>query len=259
MVHSPTSKAVLFAAALTFCVYVTPGFAASEPVLGLPNVQARVKVVESGGGRALLIKSLTIQHDPGIRTRISCRSCSRLISPRPRETHPNADVTRYLDLNWIIRGNRHIEVLVVQPGAIGRYLLLGIKPPLSVHSLGVRASGCLNSARQRINCPAGEESNPLPNPGEKVFEETVGGDTHTWSDYHNGSGEGALIPSGETVTVSCRVEGLVVQDKNPWWYRIASSPWGDRYYASADAFYNNGQKTGSLEGTPFYDPQVPTC
>jgi hypothetical protein len=31
------------------------------------------------------------------------------------------------------------------------------------------------------------------------------------------------------------------------------------YYASADAFYNNGQSTGSLIGAPFLDPTVPNC
>ena len=36
-------------------------------------------------------------------------------------------------------------------------------------------------------------------------------------------------------------------------------PWNDSYYASADAFYNNGQTSGSLNGTPFVDPSVPVC
>jgi len=31
------------------------------------------------------------------------------------------------------------------------------------------------------------------------------------------------------------------------------------YYASADAFYNNGQTSGSLHGTPFVDNNVPNC
>ena len=40
---------------------------------------------------------------------------------------------------------------------------------------------------------------------------------------------------------------------------VANSPWGGAYYASADAFYNNGETTGTLIGTPPYDPAVPEC
>lgn len=43
------------------------------------------------------------------------------------------------------------------------------------------------------------------------------------------------------------------------WYRIASSPWSNQLYVSADAFYNNGQTYGSLIGTPFVDPSVANC
>ena len=61
------------------------------------------------------------------------------------------------------------------------------------------------------------------------------------------------------VAISCRVQGFTVADGNTWWYKIASSPWNGAFYASADAFYNNGSTLGSLQGTPFYDPAVPTC
>jgi hypothetical protein len=61
------------------------------------------------------------------------------------------------------------------------------------------------------------------------------------------------------VQITCRVSGFTVSDGNTWWYEIASSPWNNSYYGSADAFYNNGQTSGSLHGTPFYDPSVPVC
>jgi hypothetical protein len=61
------------------------------------------------------------------------------------------------------------------------------------------------------------------------------------------------------VQIACKVTGFRVEDGNTWWYLIASSPWGNTYYASADAFYNNGQTSGSLIGTPFVDPAVPNC
>ncbi len=90
--------------------------------------------------------------------------------------------------------------------------------------------------------------------------ETTGSVTHTWTDYSDAGGtQGPSISSNATVDVACRIQGFAVADGNTWWYQISSSPWNDTYYASADAFYNNGQTSGSLQGTPFYDPNVPVC
>ncbi len=94
----------------------------------------------------------------------------------------------------------------------------------------------------------------------EAYAETTGGVTNTWSDYADASGtQGPTISGNQTVQVACRTSGFTVADGNSWWYLIASSPWSGSYYASADAFYNNGQTSGSLQGTPFYDPAVPTC
>ena len=83
---------------------------------------------------------------------------------------------------------------------------------------------------------------------------------HTWSDYADAGGsEGPEIPSNETVQIQCKVNGFRVADGDTWWYRVASSPWNNSYYGSADAFYNNGETSGSLLGTPFVDPSVPNC
>jgi hypothetical protein len=88
----------------------------------------------------------------------------------------------------------------------------------------------------------------------------VGGVTHTWTDYGDAGGsEGPSISSFTTVQVACAVQGFRVADGDTWWYRIASAPWDGSYYASADAFYNNGQTSGSLSGTPFVDPAVAGC
>lgn len=100
---------------------------------------------------------------------------------------------------------------------------------------------------------------PSP-PTPVTYRETTGGETNTWSDPSDAGGnEGPQIPANTTVQVVCRLQGLQVQDGNPWWYEIASSPWDGGYYASADAFYNNGSRSGSLARTPFYDPAVPVC
>ena len=98
---------------------------------------------------------------------------------------------------------------------------------------------------------------PLP-PG--TYAETSGSVVHTWTDYSDAGGtEGPSIPSNATVQIQCKVTGFEVADGNIWWYQIASSPWSDAYYASADAFYNNGATSGSLIATPFADPNVPNC
>ena len=98
---------------------------------------------------------------------------------------------------------------------------------------------------------------PVPRP---TFAETAGGVAHTWTNPADAGGsEGPSIASGQTVQIQCWVTGFRVADGNTYWYEVASSPWNDSYYVSADAFYNNGQISGSLVGTPFVDPAVPSC
>lgn len=100
---------------------------------------------------------------------------------------------------------------------------------------------------------------PAPAPAP-TFAETTGSVVHTWTDYSNAGGtEGPEIGSNATVQIECKVTGFAVEDGNTWWYRIASSPWDGVYYGSADAFYNNGETSGSLIGTPYVDPAVPNC
>src|SRR6266568_7394476 len=101
---------------------------------------------------------------------------------------------------------------------------------------------------------------PPPPPPPSTHAETVGGNTNTWTNYTNAGGnQGPTIPAYTTVQVSCRVTGFRVADGDTWWYRVASPGWDNTYYASADAFYNNGQTSGSLHGTPFVDEAVPVC
>lgn len=100
-------------------------------------------------------------------------------------------------------------------------------------------------------------SQPAPTP---TFAETAGGVANTWTNYGNAGGDhGPSIPSNATVAIACKVTGFRVADGNTWWYRIASAPWNNAYYVSADAFYNNGQTSGSLHGTPPVDGNIPDC
>jgi hypothetical protein len=99
-----------------------------------------------------------------------------------------------------------------------------------------------------------------PAPSPPTYAETVGGVAHTWTNPSNAGGyEGPTIGAYWTVQIACKLQGFRVADGNTWWYRIASSPWNSSYYVSADAFYNNGQTSGSLHGTPFVDPAVADC
>jgi hypothetical protein len=107
--------------------------------------------------------------------------------------------------------------------------------------------------------PQGGGGAPPPSP-PPTWSETTGGETHTWTNYTNAGGyEGQTIPSNTTVQIACKLQGFRVEDGNTWWYRIASDPWNGNYYASADAFYNNGQTSGSLHGTPYVDTNVRDC
>jgi surface antigen len=109
--------------------------------------------------------------------------------------------------------------------------------------------------------PSVPPANPPPvTPAITLISETTGGYTHTWSDYLTAGGmAGPIIPPYVSVEIACKVIGFAVENGNRWWYRIASEAWGGTFYASADAFYNNGQTTGSLVGTSYVDPAVPNC
>ena len=103
-------------------------------------------------------------------------------------------------------------------------------------------------------------STVTPPPTPTLYYETTGGVTNTWSDYGDAGGtEGPQIAKNATVQVNCRISGWKAPDGNTWWYQIPASPWNNAYFASADAFYNNGATSGSLVGTPWYDPSVPVC
>lgn len=101
---------------------------------------------------------------------------------------------------------------------------------------------------------------PVPAAPAPTWAETTGGPTNTWTNWTNAGGQqGPTIPAYATVQIACKLPGFRVASGNTWWYRIAQGPWNGQFYASADAFYNNGQTSGSLRGTPFVDPAVADC
>jgi NlpC/P60 family len=124
---------------------------------------------------------------------------------------------------------------------------------------GGGASGGTGGSSTNPTSTTPTSTTPTQSP-ETTFPETTGSVVHTWTDYADAGGsEGPEIPSNDTIRVSCKISGFAVQDGNTWWYRLASSPWNNAYYGSADAFYNNGQTSGTLKGTPFVDANVPSC
>lgn len=126
---------------------------------------------------------------------------------------------------------------------------------------GCLVRGSATGSDQHWVVAGGIKSNVFTDDGAEHTQRT-GPDSvvHTWTDYaHAGGTPGPLIGPSELVMVACRVTGFMVADGNPWWYRISSAPWYSQYYASADAFYNNGQYQGSLKGTPWVDASLPIC
>lgn len=122
-----------------------------------------------------------------------------------------------------------------------------------------------NSASSRTACSAiiskARTASQQPSPlGAPTHVETTGGTVDTWSNYRNAGGcQGPTIAGSQQVQIACKTKGFKVADGNTYWYRITSAPWNSYFYASADAFYNNGQTSGSLISTPFVDPAVPNC
>jgi hypothetical protein len=119
--------------------------------------------------------------------------------------------------------------------------------------------------------PAGTTSTPPSgSPGEgstqsppaaanHVEQETPNHPVNTFTNYHNASGVGPAIAAGQWVEVSCRVYDPTIGSVNPdgYWYRIASAPWSNSYYAPANTFMN-----GDPYGGPYThntDFSVPVC
>jgi transcriptional regulator with XRE-family HTH domain len=92
-----------------------------------------------------------------------------------------------------------------------------------------------------------------------TWTETTGTPAHTWANPVQLTGAGTPLGPRQSVQVLCRVRGYVVEDGDPWWYRLASEPWNSRYYATSDAFYNNGATSGSVDTGVVVDEQVPVC
>jgi Effector-associated domain 5 len=94
----------------------------------------------------------------------------------------------------------------------------------------------------------------------KTWTETPYTESKTFANFVNaGNPLGEELSPGQAVQVSCRVRGFVVKDGDPWWYRLASSPWNGHYYATSDDFYNTPNTSGNPINGVTVDTRVPTC
>ena len=77
----------------------------------------------------------------------------------------------------------------------------------------------------------------------------------------NASGQGTTVPAMSYVEVSCKVKpASTIASAHPdgYWYRIASSPWNNEFYAVANTFWN-GDVPGQTPYTHNTDFNVPDC
>jgi hypothetical protein len=102
---------------------------------------------------------------------------------------------------------------------------------------------------------------PGPAPAPQVWNEQQGSlGANTFTNPYNASGMGPKIPPMAWVAVSCKVHAPQIASANPdgYWYRIASAPWSNAYYAVANTFWN-GDIPGQRPYTHNTDWAVPNC
>ena len=110
--------------------------------------------------------------------------------------------------------------------------------------------------------PPPPTSNPgTPPPAPRTWAEQQGSlGANTFQNPNNASGIGQKIAPYQWVEVSCKVHAPQITSANPdgYWYRIASAPWSNAYYAVANTFWN-GDIPGQKPYTHNTDFAVPNC
>lgn len=112
---------------------------------------------------------------------------------------------------------------------------------------------------------AGAAPAPVPAPtpalAPRTWPEQQGSlGANTFTNPYNASGMGPKIPAMTWVDVSCKVYAPQIASANPdgYWYRIATPPWNNAYYAVANTFWN-GDIPGHKPYTHNTDFAVPNC
>jgi hypothetical protein len=108
--------------------------------------------------------------------------------------------------------------------------------------------------------PPGNTPIPASTPGHYIAEQQGSNGANTFEKPYTASGkQGHKIPAGAWVLVSCRVYAPSIESAKPdgYWYKIASSPWDNAYYAVANTFMNGDPWGGPYEH--YTDYNVPNC
>lgn len=118
--------------------------------------------------------------------------------------------------------------------------------------------------------PSGSSTTPAPtvNPAPSTAEKPAptwaaqqgSNGANTFTNPFNASGMGVKVPAMAWVQVSCKVHAPQIASANPdgYWYRLASSPWNNQYYAVANTFWN-GDVPGRKPYTHNTDWAIPNC
>lgn len=108
--------------------------------------------------------------------------------------------------------------------------------------------------------PSPTPINPPP-PPRTYTEQSGSHGSPTFQNYFNASGQGPTVPAMGYVEISCKVHpSSTIASANPdgYWYRIASPPWNNQYYAVANTFWN-GDTPGVTPYTHNTDFNIPDC
>jgi hypothetical protein len=216
--------------------------------LPIPAFATSVKYYPATGSRPphIVLKSMRFDtHGWQAQMRGRCLNCGRR--------------TYYSKIDRLVNKRYATDVrfaiIETKPGTVGRYFVL---TRLATSDPRAVSRTCLPLNSRRPTSCAKLRSRYGDKPVS--FTETTGAYVQTWTNYSDAGGtQGKTIPKHHSVQVTCRLRGYKVKDGDDWWYLIASSPWNNKYYASADPFYNNGRTDGSLNGTPSVDQNVAIC
>jgi hypothetical protein len=129
------------------------------------------------------------------------------------------------------------------------------------HTFGVVAFDAAGNRSAQASKQASTAACPAaPQPPQTWAEQQGSLGANTFTNPYNASGQGQKIAAYQWVDVSCKVYAPQIQSANPdgYWYRIATAPWNNQYYAVANTFWN-GDVPGQKPYTHFTDWAVRDC
>lgn len=162
------------------------------------------------------------------------------------------------DGNLVVYTSSHKAIWASNTGdSHATYLVVQDDGNVVLYSGSGHAVWATNTAGGQVQSPSSQT--PAPAPGTHAERESIHHPAHTFANYHNASGQGPSIAAGKVVRVSCKVHDGTIPSADPdgYWYRIASSPWNNKYYAPANTFLNGDPPNGPYSHNT--DFAVPDC